>query len=146
MEGLSPRMREDGQWIVLMGFLVSVGIFFLALILNQSTIVGQTTAEGVLEFPKNDLQDVRSQVLDLARNYSYWRDPATRLEPLFPGEELAADGYFVKMKDDIEALTLERKSAIVNYSILSYESNTRIVTIHYNNGVFEYDETARLRY
>ena len=46
-------MNEDGQWIVLMGLLVAVGLFFLALIINQSALVGQTTAEGVLEFPKN---------------------------------------------------------------------------------------------
>lgn len=142
MEGLSERMKEEGQWIVLMGFLVSIGIFFLALILNQSTIVGQTTAEGVLEFPKNDVQDVRAQILDLTRNYSAWVDPVTALEPPSPGFEK----FHIRMAHDIENLTLQRKSAIVYYSIEDWDGSQRIVKIHYNNGVFEYDEIANIRY
>ncbi len=53
------RLNDDAQWIVLMGFLVSFGFFFLAMVLNQSTVVGQTTAESVIEFPKNDIRDMR---------------------------------------------------------------------------------------
>jgi len=39
-----------------MGLLVAVALFFLALIVNQSALVGQTTSEAVLEFPKNDIK------------------------------------------------------------------------------------------
>jgi hypothetical protein len=46
------RLNDEGQWIVLMGILVSIGLFFLAFVINQSAMVGQTTAEGVLEFPQ----------------------------------------------------------------------------------------------
>ena len=46
------RLNDDAQWIVLMGFIVSFSLFFLAIVLNQSTVVGQTTAEAVSEFPK----------------------------------------------------------------------------------------------
>ena len=53
---LMARLNEDAQWIVLMGFIVSFSLFFLAIVLNQSIVVGQTTAESVLDFPKNDIQ------------------------------------------------------------------------------------------
>ena len=56
------RLNDDAQWIVLMGFVISIAIFFLAILLNQSVLVGQTTAESVLEFPKSDIQDLRSEV------------------------------------------------------------------------------------
>ena len=59
MAGLS----DDAQWIVMMGFVISFSFFFLAMILNQSTVVGQTTAESVLDFPKNDIRDVRSVII-----------------------------------------------------------------------------------
>ncbi len=39
-------MNEDAQWIIMMGFLVSFSFFFLAMVINQSTVVGQTTAEN----------------------------------------------------------------------------------------------------
>ena len=58
------RLNDDAQWIVLMGFLVSFGFFFLALVINQSTVVGQTTAESVIEFPKNDIRDMRAVIID----------------------------------------------------------------------------------
>jgi hypothetical protein len=142
VEDLIREWREEGQWIVLMGFMVSLGIFFLALIINQSTIVGQTTAEGVLEFPKNDVQDLRAQLLDLTLNYSRWVDPLTALEPPSPEFEK----FHIRMAHDIENLTLHRKSAIVNYSIGEWDVDHRNVIIHYNNGVFEYDESANIKY
>jgi hypothetical protein len=133
VEGLSLEMKEEGQWIVLMGFLVSIGIFFLALILSQSTIVGQTTAEGVLEFPKNDLQDVRAEILDITKEKS--------MGSLTQAQEN-------RVMEDIQNLSLHRKSALVEYRIGDWDpgAGNRIVTIHYNNGVFEYDETASVRY
>jgi hypothetical protein len=140
VESLSEWRKEEGQWIVLMGFLVSIGIFFLALILNQSTIVGQTTAEGVLEFPKNDIQDVRTQVLDLTLNYSAWVNPG----PVIP--DLQAPGYHRGMMEDIENLSLQRKSAFVKYSIGPWSMADRHVMIHYQNGVFEYNEDAHVFY
>jgi len=141
VEGLSRRMKEEGQWIVLMGFLVSIGIFFLALILNQSTIVGQTTAEGVLEFPKNDIQDVRTQVLDLTLNYSVWADPDSA-----PSPDPRGLGDHMRMAEDIENLSQHRKSALVNYTIEDWETTYRHVLIHYYNGVFEYNEEATVLY
>ena len=133
MEGLSPERKEEGQWIVLMGFLVSIGIFFLALILSQSTIVGQTTAEGVLEFPKNDLQDVRAEIMDITKEKSM--GALTQMQEN-------------RVMEDIQNLSLHRKSALVEYRIGDWDpgAGNRIVTIHYNNGVFEYDETASVRY
>ena len=57
-------MSEDGQW-TLMGLLTALALFFLAPIINQSALVGQTTAEGVLEFPKSDIRDLRLAILTI---------------------------------------------------------------------------------
>ena len=123
-------MNEDGQWIVLMGLLVAVGLFFLALIINQSALVGQTTAEGVLEFPKNDIRDLREAVFDYVRDY----------------EDLLSHGYDDDVKDDIIAISLERKNAVVNFKVDPKVEisgrNLHPVEIRYNNGVTEYHETV----
>ena len=63
------RMNEEGQWIVLMGFIVSVSLFVLAIIINQSVTVGQTTSEAVLEFPKNEITEVRDVTIDTAKKW-----------------------------------------------------------------------------
>jgi hypothetical protein len=119
------RLNDDAQWIVLMGFLVSFGLFFLGMLLNQSVVVGQTTAEGVLDFPKNDIRDVKDVVI----NSSYYK--------------CSSAGNFPVIQTDITTLALSRKNAIVDYSVTCPNSSYPYTTIeiHYNNGVTEYHET-----
>ena len=115
-------LNDDAQWIVLMGFVVSFSLFFLAMILNQSTVVGQTTAESVLEFPKNDIRDVRSVIIQSAS---------------------LSDTKLNITRNDIETIALSRKGAVVTYTRTSptaADSHTYI-SLHYNNGVTSYNET-----
>ena len=62
------RMSDDAQWIILMGFIVSFSLFFLATVIDQSTLVGQTTAENVQDFGKNDIRDVRAVIINADYN------------------------------------------------------------------------------
>jgi tetrahydromethanopterin S-methyltransferase subunit A len=112
------RLNDDAQWIVLLGFIVSFSFFFLALVINQSTVVGQTTAESVIEFPKNDIRDVRHIIGESAG---------------IPNPEN------VTVYNDITILSMQRKSSLVDYSNFTYD-NTTYINIHYNNGVTEYNE------
>lgn len=122
-------MNEDGQWIVLMGLLTALGLFFLALIINQSALVGQTTAEGVLEFPKNDIRDLRSAIFD---HY----DRCGNLDVLTRNQNA----------EDIVRISLERKNAVVHFGNDTPQDvsgrDLHPVTIHYNNGVTVYNETV----
>jgi hypothetical protein len=114
------RLNDDAQWIILMGFLVSFSLFFLALIINQSTVVGQTTAESVIEFPKNDIRDISHVIKEHAGNN---------------GEATATDRAY----RDIVNLSLQRKGAVVNYTIMR-ENGHNFSLIHYNNGVTTFEE------
>lgn len=109
------RVNEDAQWIILLAFIISIGIFFLAVLLNQSVLVGQTTAEAVLEFPKSDIQDLRNEVWVI-----FIRDDPNTAEII----------------QDIEDISLSRKAAIVDIST----SVNGPWGIHYNNGVTSYTE------
>lgn len=122
------RLKDDAQWIVLMGFLVSFSLFFLATVINQSTVIGQTTAESVSEFPKNDIRGVREVIVDhtyldttggvnSAKNNVYW---------------------------DIKKLALSRQNTVVECSdstIGAGSSSMTVGEILYDNGVTVYKET-----
>jgi hypothetical protein len=120
------RMNEDGQWIVLMGFMVCAGIFFLAVIISQAPLVGQTTSEGVLEFPKTEIQDLHGEIAEMSRIY------------LDAGDRVALEA-------DIKALAMARQNAVVDYTIvyrkgeydLDYDYSE--AQIHYHNGITEFD-------
>jgi len=117
------RLNDNAQWIVLMGFLVSFSLFFLAVVLNQSIVVGQSTAEGVLEFPKNDIRDFRHEALDVAK--AGLKDDTA-------------------IRSDIVNLSLSRKNAVVNYTIQPspIENFNYQTFLHYSNGVSTYNETT----
>jgi hypothetical protein len=117
-------LNDDAQWIVLMGFIVSFGLIFLGIVINQSTVVGQTTAEAVLEFPKNDILDVRSEVL-----FASW---------------LSSDNITL-VSNDISSLALARKNAVVSFRVATAPEGSpyaKMIDIHYNNGVTAYNETT----
>ena len=123
------RMNEDGQWIVLMGFIVSVSLFVLAIIINQSVTVGQTTSEAVLEFPKNEITEVRDVTIDTAKK---WDSLDTYQRNL--------------LRDDLYTLSMDRMNAVVYYNITNkkYEDDYYKydeILIRFNNGVTKYNET-----
>jgi hypothetical protein len=118
------RLNDDAQWIVLMGFMVSFSLIFLGIVINQSTVVGQTTAEGVLEFPKNDILNVRSVVLQSSG---------------------ISTSDLPDVQKDISSIALFRKNAVVSFRVADAplgSTYTKIIDIHYNNGVTTYNETT----
>jgi hypothetical protein len=124
------KLDESGQWIILMGIMVSIGIFFLAFIINQSTLVGQTTAEAVLEFPKNEIQDTRSEIFRWSENLQFVANPALEQS---------------NAQKDISILGRYRRNAEVWFEIYPKRdvggNPYYPISIHYNNGITGYDES-----
>ena len=133
-------LNDDGQWIVMMGFLVAIGMFILAIVISQAPLVGQTTAESVIEFPKNEVQDLRGKLVSMG---STLPDDTNRI---------TLQNRFHK---DIALLSMSRNNAITSYSIDGSNWNKNgtyqdifysyhKIVIHYNNGITEYDEVLLL--
>jgi len=115
------RLNEDAQWIILLGLIISISIFFLALIVNEATLVGQTTAESVLELPKSDIQDLRNQILRITN----------------------IGNFSGSIEQDIRDLNVNPKTVVVTitapYERIPKSGDT--ITIHFNNGVTNLSET-----
>ncbi len=118
-------LKDDAQWIVLMGFIVSFSLFFLAIVINQSTVIGQTTAESVAEFPKNDIRGVRDVIIQDAY--------------------LDNKGGFnnrTGVETDVHILALSRQNTALKFFNTTPDSYGYFSgEITYNNGVTEYRET-----
>lgn len=119
------RLNDAAQWIILMGFIVSFSFFFLALVINQSTVVGQTTAESVIEFPKNDIRDVRQVIIQSVN--------------------MKNDAAKAVVKADIQNISMVRKGSVVHYEDFTGSDGVTFIQIHYNNGVTEYNENWSYR-
>jgi len=112
-------MNEDAQWIVMLGFIISVILIFLALIVNQSALIGKTTSESVLEFPKSEIQDARAEIMEY-----YWNGTLDQSD----------------LEQYLYNITLERKGTIIWYD---YNRAAGTLFIHYNDGSTEYNEMVR---
>jgi hypothetical protein len=111
------RMNDEAQWIVLIGFMVAISLFFLAIVVSESTLVGQTTSEAVLDFSKADIQDVYQKTKDIA-TFGDFISETNKVE------EIA----------DIEGLYSERKGVIVNIT-----RTPGFVVLHYNDGITNFN-------
>ena len=120
------RLKDDAQWIVLMGFIVSFSLFFLAIVVNQSVVVGQTTAEAVSEFPKYDIRGVRDVIIQ-----------SDSLTDIAPFQNKTA------VESEIRNLSRIRQNAVVTFTSVT-EGGQSYMRIHYNNGVIAYNETGKL--
>ena len=111
------RINDEAQWIVMIGFIVAVSLFFLATIINESTLVGQSTSEAVLDFSKADIQNLNQKTKDLAMY------PPT-YPPTYP------DITDPNITADIEKLYSARKGAVI--------SITNTGSFHYNDGIINF--------
>ena len=121
---------DNAEWILLMGFVVSLGIIFLAILLNLSAAAEQTPSESVTEFPKSQIRDIQTELSDAAIKSESESDFEAKL-------------------DAVRKLALARDSAVVEanltygrYADADYDYAE--LTVHYNNGVTEYDGTYLL--
>jgi hypothetical protein len=124
-------LRDDAQWIVLMGFIVSFSLFFLAVVINQSTVIGQTTAESVSEFPKNDIRGAREVIIQDAFL-----------------DNTGANSDKDNVANDIRTLALSRQNTVLDFRNTSSSTSTETFTIgeiRFNNGVTIYRETWTYR-
>ena len=117
------RLKDDAQWIVLMGFIVSFSLFFLAIVLNQSTVVGQTTAEAVSEFPKEDIRGVRDVII----------------QSVFMDDGLTYSNK-TNVQNEISSLSKSRRGAVLGFSNTT-DGMFTYINLHYNNGVTSYNES-----
>jgi hypothetical protein len=113
------KLNEDGQWIIMMSLIICTVLMFLAIIVNESVLVGKTTAESVLEFSKSDIQDMKDEV--------------TRIHDIYCS---SGSCDVVDSEEDLKRLSIERKSILLDVKISQFETR-----LHFNNGVNQYDDT-----
>jgi len=63
MAGIRSLLRsDDGQWIIISGLVVAIGLIILSVLLNQAMISGGKASEAVLDFPKSDIREFRWEI------------------------------------------------------------------------------------
>ena len=60
---MTPKSDDSGQWLLLMAVIAAVGMAILLVFINQSVMAGYASSGSVMDFPKNDIRELRSEVI-----------------------------------------------------------------------------------
>lgn len=60
------RDDESGQFILLMSIIVAIGLVIILIFFNQSMMAGHSSAQSIMDFPKDDIRDFRTKTVNEA--------------------------------------------------------------------------------
>jgi hypothetical protein len=126
--------NDHAQWLLLSSIVVSFGIVALLLLLNTAMLAGHSSLESAMDFPKNQLRDLRSTSLEEAVIIG------NETSNLYNSDQDRRDHFQLKYEkyvNDMKGL-YERHGAIVNISCSLYNdtgvSTFGVVQLAYYDG------------
>jgi aromatic ring-cleaving dioxygenase len=139
---------DSGQFLLLSGVIISLGLVILLIFVNQSSMGGYSSADSILSFPKNDIRDIRAETVYEAQaigagenlnQYLVGYDNTTR----GPQRKAMYEQSFKWYADNVTRLMAE-KGTVVNLNSTAGLDGQRIsnatIRIYYNNGETKYSE------
>jgi hypothetical protein len=145
---------DSGQFILLMSIIVAIGMVIILIFFNQSLMAGHSSAQSIMDFPKDDIRDLKSetvneaQALGLSANSGIMlikNDSTTAFNDSFNGpfntyidqiqDIFAQQGTMV---DVTYRVNLKPVAAPGNKTLYIGENMT--INLYYNNGETSYDD------
>ena len=127
---------ERGQWIISAGFLVSVSIIILALLLNQAMMGGYQSSGAILEFPKHEIREL---VQETHREVNIAAERANDEVGGTAAKELAFNNTMLNYTNSVEHLyAMHGQMVYMNISSVNFTSGNISdvnVTLLFSDGV-----------
>jgi len=147
MAGSKQSKDCDGQWLLLIGLIIAIGLAVLMIFVNQSLQAGHSSAASIMDFPKNDVREVRAETL---REASILGVQANTAPDISQRQQWFADN-FTRFTSDIEHIYSAKGALLdigyipgVNATLPVDRQRLENLTLHiyYNNGDTLYNETV----
>ena len=145
-----PGIKTDdsGQWLLLGSMIVAVGLAVLIVFVNQSMLAGHSSSGSIMDFPKNDIRELRSETVnevyllgtDANSHGTSLADRQTRFETQFNQFIAEAHDLYSARGSDMAVTYAED----FNTSGLPGGQTIDNVTLflYFNNGDTQYNETT----
>lgn len=158
---MSIDRDDSGQFILLMSIIVAIGLVIVLVFLNQSMMAGHSSAVSIMEFPKNDIRDIRATTLDEAAAIGKSANVKINASPLAYDDDRDAfgqmfDAQFTGYAAQVKELYAE-EGTMVNISWASYVREVKVsdttliypgdnatISLYYYNGETSYNDTTIL--
>jgi hypothetical protein len=141
------KTDDTGQWLLLGSMIVGVGLAVLIVFVNQSMLAGHSSSGSIMDFPKNDIRELRSETVneayliatDANLKGASLADRQSRFETQFGNFVDEARYAYSAKGSDVNISFYEG----LNYSILPGGQTMDNITLilNYDNGDTQYNET-----
>ncbi|MDI6896748.1 hypothetical protein [Methanocella conradii] len=144
---------DSGQVILMMAIIIVIGMVVLLVYLNQSLLAGRSSSMSIMNFPKNDIRELKEETI--AEAYTLGRMVNDNLSyNVYSVDERGIkreqdyNENFNRYSDSISRLYAEKGSLIKLTSTPRVENGNIVnatVTISYKNGETTYFENTTIQ-
>jgi hypothetical protein len=145
------KKDDSGQFLLLTSIVVAIGLVILLVYINQSSVAGHASSESIMNFPKNDIREIKAETV----NQAYVTAVDVNQDPSLSslggvGRQNAFNASFNKYIAEVKSIYLE-KGANVNITKMGCSFNqsetpanqtlqTANITIYYDDSETMYEE------
>lgn len=142
---------DSGQFLLLTSIVVAIGLVILLIYMNQSSVAGHASSESIMNFPKNDIRELKLETV----NQAYFTAVDVNNDPSVSslggqGRENEFNASFNKYIAEVKSTYLE-KGARINITNMGCSFNSSEtpanqtlkvanVTIYYDDSETSYNE------
>jgi len=121
---------ERAQWITLSGLTISLSLVIVAILINQSAVTGYFSSYGILEFPKEQIRELKTQTHETAKSAAQfaWMLDHTSNEAVFSNFIMLINNYSEQVTT-IYAV----HGRTVNITLFNYTKASDTYTYQQNN-------------
>jgi len=126
-----------GQWIILSGFVISMSLVALIMLLNMSFMSGYQSTQAEIKFPKNDIRELQEETLREIKTMALYENNTEDIDDLLKeygymvSNMYASHGQFVNISTNAKNSTS---------SIHGVDTIILTVNMSFSDGTTEYQE------
>ena len=141
---------DSGQFLLLTSIVVAIGLVILLVFMNQSSLAGHASSESIMNFPKSDIRDIKSDVVNQVYFTAKDYNNITTLSG--NGRSVAYNSSIKIYGDELKSLYMEKGANVYitnlgcyyNLSLATDPANQTLeranVSFHYDDSETSYDE------
>lgn len=150
---------DSGQFILLMSVIVAIGLVIILIFFNQSMMAGHSSAQSIMDFPKDDIRDFKTKTtteaisLGNSANAGILSSKDDNTNAFYSRFNNSLDSYIVQVQNIYarNGVNVNAKYYDANFTSVGAPGNKTLhpcdqmnITITYDNGETYYNSTSTI--
>ena len=120
-------MNSKGQWIILSGMILAIGLVVLVILLNQAMSAGYRVSAAETDFPSREITEIFEETV--RTSWLVWTETAHTANPAEAFKE-----NMTGFEENISKIYAARGALVEINTTMNASTNTANITMHYYDG------------